>query len=54
MYGVSDFNAVLVMELQVGALRPLQVPLVKALYVLVHTGAQDAVCLLANQVQPLV
>ena len=31
---------------------PLQVPLVKSVYVLVHTGAQGAICLLADQVQP--
>lgn len=30
---------------------PLQVPLVKSVYVLVHKGAQDAVRLLADQVQ---
>ena len=32
----------------------LQVPLVKTVYALVHTGAQEAIRLLSNQVQPLI
>ena len=34
-------------------LEPLQVPLVKAVYVLIHAGAQDAIRWLTDQVQPL-